>query len=630
MRHPKRRRNLLRRGMAGLLLGGLLVQTAGVVSALAKAPSIGDLPVQHEGRIKPVDTVAGVHLLSSYGRRSLREIGPAAWWAEVVLDAEAADERRFFRIRNPEVVAALELPERAKGKYTFPEVRDALIPQEANLRVLHSRERAERTLVETQLVELHMAALRYRGLGGAMSCLVRQFALEDSTLAAEFELLVGEMASYRHFALRRPVFQHALERLEATPEEEWTAADLELDRLARRLGQVRMEAGNASLAIIPPQEGTGSREWVAPWDLLDGREPAPLQLSVMDGWEEVLAARAAGDLDRESALVTDLLAVVGTGEDGLPEQRLLRLEAWSNSAGIFPKSTSFYVLSFLLLAVSWLGKTHLLRRLAMVSLGLAVGIHTGGLLLRMIIMGRPPVSTLYESVVFVGLVAGLTGMIVEWLRKDGLGLFVGSILGALLHFVGFGYAADGDTLGMLVAVLNSNFWLATHVVTITIGYGCSVVAGLAGHVYLVRRIARRGDREEMAGLVRSLTGLTLVALFFTLLGTILGGIWADQSWGRFWGWDPKENGALLIVMWQLLLLHGRLSGHFKPAGFAAGLVFGNVIVAMAWFGVNLLNVGLHTYGFTESIAVNLGIFCGFEVLFILIGLPWARSRPDYS
>ncbi|MDP6460596.1 MAG: hypothetical protein QGH59_02375, partial [Gemmatimonadota bacterium] len=193
MRHPKRRRNLLRRGMAGLLLGGLLVQTAGVVSALAKAPSIGDLPVQHEGRIKPVDTVAGVHLLSSYGRRSLREIGPAAWWAEVVLDAEAADERRFFRIRNPEVVAALELPERAKGKYTFPEVRDALIPQEANLRVLHSRERAERTLVETQLVELHMAALRYRGLGGAMSCLVRQFALEDSTLAAEFELLAGEM-----------------------------------------------------------------------------------------------------------------------------------------------------------------------------------------------------------------------------------------------------------------------------------------------------------------------------------------------------------------------------------------------------------------------------------------------------
>jgi ABC-type transport system involved in cytochrome c biogenesis permease subunit len=246
--------------------------------------------------------------------------------------------------------------------------------------------------------------------------------------------------------------------------------------------------------------------------------------------------------------------------------------------------------------------------------------------MRMIIMGRPPVSTLYESVVFVGCVAALSGSVVEGVRRDGLGIFVGATIGAILHFIGFGYAADGDTLGMLVAVLNSNFWLATHVVTITIGYGTSIVAGLAGHVYLFWRIFRPRDAGRLADMNRNMVGLTLVALFFTLFGTILGGIWADQSWGRFWGWDPKENGALLIVMWQLLLLHGKVSGQFQPAGFAAGLVVNNIIVSLAWFGVNLLNVGLHSYGFTSHIAVNLAIFCGIELLFAGIAYPWARMR----
>ena len=117
-----------------------------------------------------------------------------------------------------------------------------------------------------------------------------------------------------------------------------------------------------------------------------------------------------------------------------------------------------------------------------------------------------------------------------------------------------------------------------------------------------------------------------MGLLFTTLGTILGGIWADQSWGRFWGWDPKENGALLIVPWLLMLLHGRIGGLVKPLGFSSGLVLGNITVALAWFGVNLLAVGLHNYGFTKAIAVNLTIFCVAEAIFALIGYVWASMR----
>ncbi|MDO8494531.1 MAG: cytochrome c biogenesis protein CcsA, partial [Deltaproteobacteria bacterium] len=98
----------------------------------------------------------------------------------------------------------------------------------------------------------------------------------------------------------------------------------------------------------------------------------------------------------------------------------------------------------------------------------------------------------------------------------------------------------------------------------------------------------------------------------------------DQSWGRFCGWDPKENGALLIVLWLLFLLHGILTKYVKPLGFALGMVITNIIVALAWFGVNLLNVGLHSYGFTENIALNLALFVGFELLFGLGTYAWIR------
>ena len=121
-------------------------------------------------------------------------------------------------------------------------------------------------------------------------------------------------------------------------------------------------------------------------------------------------------------------------------------------------------------------------------------------------------------------------------------------------------------------------------------------------------------------------GATIFALFFTLFGTILGGIWADQSWGRFWGWDPKENGALLIVMWQIMMLHMRISGFVKPAGFALGLVLNNIVVVLAWFGVNLLSVGLHSYGFASGIARNLIIFIIIELFFGFGTYYWAKSK----
>ena len=109
-------------------------------------------------------------------------------------------------------------------------------------------------------------------------------------------------------------------------------------------------------------------------------------------------------------------------------------------------------------------------------------------------------------------------------------------------------------------------------------------------------------------------------LLFTFLGTMLGGVWADQSWGRFWGWDPKENGALLIILWTAITLHSRIAGYIKDFGLAIFAIIGTVVVMVSWFGVNLLGVGLHSYGFTQGLAMNLLSYILFELIFILASM----------
>ena len=127
-------------------------------------------------------------------------------------------------------------------------------------------------------------------------------------------------------------------------------------------------------------------------------------------------------------------------------------------------------------------------------------------------------------------------------------------------------------------------------------------------------------------------GIVCFSMFFSFLGTILGGIWADQSWGRFWGWDPKENGALMIVLWNAFILHACLPvgrtlwgkyGRQRPLMIMA--IFGNIVTALSWFGVNMLGIGLHSYGFMDKAFIWLVVFTISQIVVMLLGLV-----PDYA
>ena len=512
---------------------------------------IGDIPLQDEGRIKPLDTFARNHLLAFYGKRSIKELdmGATDWIINLILDPENGRDQKIFNIRNPEVASSLFLDWTNEHKYSFNQITPGLSEQSSMLEMIDQKDASDRTVYEKQLYEISRNILRFE---------------EISYLKA--------------------------------------------------------------LKFIPPSNNSESGEWLSPFDfILNGIPANENQEAILNSLQMYLANRLAGnDLEMSSALNRYEMAL-STFQGINVKVDNLKKETWMNRINLFYISLGLYLLSFIFLSISWMIKPILLNRVAYLLLISGTVIHGYGIFLRMQIMERPPVTTLYESVIFVSLIIMALAVLLEYFRKDGLGIFVGSVSGSVLHYVGFSYAADGDTLGMLVAVLNSNFWLATHVTTITIGYGASLMAGCVGHLYLIQEI-RGVNSASLKSIFNNLFGITLLALFFTLFGTILGGIWADQSWGRFWGWDPKENGALLIVLWQLMMIHMRLSGLAKPKEFALGMALNNIIVALAWFGVNLLQVGLHSYGFDDGVARNLFMFIGFEIIFCLGTYYWPSLR----
>ena len=595
----------------------------------AKDLSEKNIPIQEQGRIKPLDTYARNQALAFYGKRKIKheEISAIDWMIDLFIHPEKGLEQKIFNIRSPDIVNALDLEWTNNfHKYSYSEIFPGIQNQLPLISNIFDKKEEDRDLFENQLVELYQNIMKYRQIASSLSCLLPMFTVYDPETAEKLHIEPGQFTSYAHIMSHRGSLFNVSQNILTKSEESWTENEREVALLLYNLQQTSLDEFAQALKIIPPAKDDTTGLWISPWELLDGREIEPHQDRIMKSMEAYLVAR----YDNNSGAMSDALKSYRTGLLSSLGNRvkfsILEKETWLNKANLFTLSLVFYLFGFILLGISWMVQPILLKNVAYGSLISGFMLHTYGIYLRMVIMSRPPISTLYETVIFVGFVIVLLSVVIEYLRKDGLGVFIGSVSGAMLHYVGFGYAADGDTLEMLVAVLNSNFWLATHVTTIILGYGTSLMAGLIGHLYLIEKIRVPNNSKRLKSIYDNMFGVTLIALFFTLFGTILGGIWADQSWGRFWGWDPKENGALLIVLWQLMMVHMRLSGLAKADRFALGMVLNNIVVIMAWFGVNLLSIGLHSYGFASGIAVNIVLFTVFEIVTGFGTYYWARSK----
>ena len=337
--------------------------------------------------------------------------------------------------------------------------------------------------------------------------------------------------------------------------------------------------------------------------------PAPENVALL---MKLKPAYQTGDAETFNQTLETYLASIKTTPPMFYSASTNRLERIYNAASPFYLATVIYISSLVFVFISWSGVAWRgwrlsTGRIAVGLLMLGLAIQVVGIAMRVVISDRPPVTNLYSSVLFVSAAGIVIAMLMELFTRMSVGTMLGAVsgLGGLLWAMSMANV-DGDTFTVMVAVLDTTFWLSTHVIMISLGYAATFMAGLLGLVYLFGRVFTPAFHDKQTGRLFSnmVYGVVCFGLLASFFGTVLGGLWGDDSWGRFWGWDPKENGALMIVLWNALILHARWGGLVKERGVAGLAVLGNLIVLWSWKGVNLLGVGLHAYAASEDKTVK--------------------------
>lgn len=297
----------------------------------------------------------------------------------------------------------------------------------------------------------------------------------------------------------------------------------------------------------------------------------------------------------------------------------LKAEVFFNSAHPFRYAWIVYTLALLSIFFFWLWDKKLFLKGFGVFLFLGFLLHLFGFLLRVYISGRAPVSNMYETVLWVPFGTLIFGFIIGKWNKSLLP-HVGACVVAVFCLILSDLAPVilDPSIQPLEAVLRSNFWLLVHVLTITISYSAFFLAFILGDFSLFYHLNENKYRKEIPAITTSIYRSLQIGIVLLATGTILGGVWADYSWGRFWGWDPKETWAFIALMGYLALLHARLVGLIKSFGMAAGSVLAFSLVIMAWYGVNFwLGAGLHSYGFGSGGVEYVSIFVMLHIFYVL-------------
>jgi cytochrome c-type biogenesis protein CcsB len=310
-----------------------------------------------------------------------------------------------------------------------------------------------------------------------------------------------------------------------------------------------------------------------------------------------------------------------------PEAKTLGIEVHYNRFKPFRTAWLLYLVGFLALLASFPLASRPAAWIGMGSVVAAFLTHAYGMVLRMMISGRPPVTNMYESVIWVAWGAVLFALIFEFVYKARYFAICASALAVICLILADNVPILNGAIEPLVPVLRDNMWLTIHVLTITLGYAAFTLAMGLGHLNLGLYFFAPGRTVLFKSLSLFLYRALQVGTLLLAVGTMLGGVWASYSWGRFWGWDPKETWALIALLGYLAILHGRMIGWFREFGMAVGAILGYLGVLMAWYGVNfVLGTGLHSYGFGSGGYTYVGGFVAFEVFVIVAALLRRRSE----
>jgi ABC-type transport system involved in cytochrome c biogenesis permease subunit len=601
--------------LIALLIG--VAWVAGSLRPLSVAPGeidlseFGRLPVLAGGRIKPMDTVARNSLLILHGKQRVKSpegkrVQALRWFADALFDPAKADAYPAFVIHHPEVLGLFGWQQTDRKHFRYQELTPFLRQIDEQGQQAEQVESARRSTYQVAILNLRKSLILYQ-------------RIQNSLAPVGTKDFVREIEGYGEaIAAGREIVKSG----GGDPDRDRA----KLEQTSRFVKRFDAQSKMAYFLSVPPLPGGRGEEWVTTGGGMLQAFTSDAIHPVVMGYARMGDAYRAGDkgaFEKEASELRRSLA----GSEGRAVHRA-EYEFFFNRAEPFYRSMGLYVLAVFLACASWLGWSRPLARSAFWLLVLALAVHTFGLASRMYLQERPPVTNLYSSAIFIGWGTVVIGLVLERIFKDGIGAACAGAVGFLTLIIAHHLAGSGDTLEMLQAVLDTNLWLATHVVVITAGYSAMFLAGMLALLYVVRGVFTRSlSPATAASLARVVYGVICFATLTSFVGTVLGGIWADQSWGRFWGWDPKEKGALLIVLWCAIVLHARAGGHVGDRGLIVMALFGNVITSFSWFGVNMLGVGLHSYGFMEKAFPWLvGFMVAQVALMAVAGLPLERWR----
>ncbi len=565
------------------------------------------LPILHEGRVKPVETVALNYFRWFQEDQFVSHSFAKKWFQEALFEPDLATKRPVFYLKNKWLRGQVKSSETDNLKYaSLLELDSYFSKQEHDMGEILQAPANSLTQEQELFLDLFEKKTVFENILQSLSLFMPIFHEED-------------VSSLYQMRDKRDDLKERLEAIVKNKGADVLVYSEEEAHIALTRYQMEaLEFGGKQHDFFQVLLHDGG--YYSLWDaFFKGIATDDLKY-----WQEAVNAYDEQDFKLFEKALNSFFVTQKEKSAGYAGGAFsLSAERLYNALSPFYGAMFLYVGALVVLALSALSPFKYAEAFQKILIVCGGGVHLAGVVLRVIILQRPPISTLYETVIFVSLISVVCTILFMFRFKSNFyGFGMVSLALGLLLIADF-FLMSQDSLQVLVAVLNTNFWLATHVTIISIGYALCLVCALLAHGWLFAPYFADDSKGWRQKLYKQAYFIGLLSLLFTLVGTVLGGVWADQSWGRFWGWDPKENGALLIVLWLVWIFHGSVANVLSKYWVMVLLAFLTVIVALSWFGVNLLNIGLHSYGFTSGLAFGLSGFCLFQS--VLLMLSW-RTR----
>jgi len=320
------------------------------------------------------------------------------------------------------------------------------------------------------------------------------------------------------------------------------------------------------------------------------------------------------------------------GKTVIPSQKKLNTEIWYNKIFLFVKLFILYlILGFTLFVyslISILTNKPIGRKIRIVILllsSLLIFVHAFGIGIRWYIGGFAPITNTYETMIYIAFSSAISG--VFFLRKSILALSASFMMAGIFIFAAYLGEVDPE-ITSLVPVLKS-YWLSIHVSVITASYGFFGVGAFLGIISLLLYILRNEKRKHIDNHIVNITNINEITLILGLvlltIGNFLGGIWANESWGRYWGWDPKETWAYISIIVYTIVLHVRL---VKPIYsrflFASLSIIAFFSILMTYYGVNFYLSGLHSYATGDPVPIPTWVYYMVGTVVLMIAFAYKK------